>query len=103
MKKLFNQDNLLAGTVIGVIAPWICFGILYLLNMLFRDVILKMPVLITTSTLLLISIVVDVFIMRQYMVKYKYEKTGKGLLVITFVYVIAYFVYEYLVKGYLIA
>ena len=98
MKKLFNQDNFILGIVMGVIAPWITLGILYLLNNLFRDIILKIPTLIQLSTLELIAIVVNVILMRQYMVKLKYDKTGRGLLFVTFVYIIAYAVNEFVIK-----
>jgi hypothetical protein len=98
MRKLFRQDKFILGIVIGVIAPWITLGILYSLNILFRDIILKVPNLIQLSTLELIAIVVNVIMMRQYMVKLKYDKTGRGLLFITFIYIIAYAVHEFVIK-----
>ena len=82
----------------GAISPWISLGILYLLNMLFRDIILKVPTLVQMSTLELIAIVVNVIMMRQYMVKLKYDKTGRGLLFVTFIYIIAYAVNEFVIK-----
>jgi hypothetical protein len=100
MKKLFNQDNFILGVVIGIIAPWILFGILYLLNILFGEIIFKVPSppLLKTSTLQLIAIVVNVFVMRQYLVKLKFDKTGRGLLIVTFVYILVYFIFDYLIK-----
>ncbi len=98
MKKLFRQDNFILGIVMGAISPWISLGILYLLNMLFRDIILKVPTLVQMSTLELIAIVVNVIMMRQYMVKLKYDKTGRGLLFVTFIYIIAYAVNEFVIK-----
>jgi hypothetical protein len=100
MKKLLNRDNFILGVAIGAIAPWILFGILYLLNILLGQVIIKVPnpPLVSTSTLELIAIVVNVMLMRRYMVRLKYDKTGRGLLIMTFVYIIAYFVNDYLIK-----
>ena len=95
MKKIFNQDNFILGIAMGTIIPWVSFGIIYLINLFIRDVILNMPILITTSTLYLIAIVANVFVMRHYLVKLKYDKTGRGLLIMTFIYIIAYFAKEF--------
>ncbi len=82
----------------GAVAPWILFVILYYLNILLGNLILHVPYLLRSTTLQLIAIVVNVFMMRQYMVKYKFDKTGRGILLLTFIYILAYFVNDYLIK-----
>ena len=86
------------GIIIGAIAPWIFFAVLYYLNILLGNLILNVPYLLRSTTLQLIAIVVNVFMMRQYMVKYKFDKTGRGILLLTFIYILAYFVNDYLIK-----
>jgi hypothetical protein len=98
MKKIFKQDNLLLGVILGAVCPWILFAILYYLNILLGNLFLHVPFFLKTSTLQLIAIVVNVFIMRQYLVKLKYDKTGRGVLLLTFVYILAYFVKEFIVN-----
>jgi hypothetical protein len=98
MKKIFDRDSFLFGIIVGAIAPWILFGILYGLNILLGELFLKIPFLLCTSTLQLIAIVVNVMLLRQYMVKRKYDKTGRGILLLTFIYIIAYFVNDFLIK-----
>lgn len=81
----------------GIVAPWILLGIIYCLDYLLR-IILNMPILISSSTMQLIAIVMNVLALRYYLSSLKYEKTGKGILVITFLYIIAFFANEYLFK-----
>ena len=97
MKKFFKRDNFIFGVIIGAISPWILYGIIFCLDLFLRQ-LFHMYILLTTSTMQLVAIVVNVFMMRQYMVKLKYDKTGRGLLLLTFVYIIAYFVNEFLIK-----
>jgi hypothetical protein len=97
MKKIFKQDNLLLGIILGAVTPWILYGIIYYIDMLVRK-IFHMYLLLSPSTMQLVSIVVNVFVMRYYLVKLKFDKTGKGVLLLTFIYILAYFAHEFLVK-----
>lgn len=97
MKKLLKRDNFLLGIIIGIIAPWIPFGILYSV-IYFISTFYGGVHFVTTSTLQLLAIVINVLIMRYYLVKLKFDKTGKGLLLVTFMYILAYFVNDYLIK-----
>ena len=97
IKKILKQDSFILGLIIGIIAPWILFGILYYLSIFLGNLVLKVPYFISSSTMQLLAIVVNVFAIRYYMVRLKFEKTGKGFLVITFIYIIAFFAHEYLV------
>jgi hypothetical protein len=97
IKKLFKQNSFILGLVIGLIIPWVMLGIIYGIDYLLR-IILKMPILIGSSTMQLIGIVGGVLTMRYYMINMKYDKTGKGILVTTFIYIIIFFVNEYILK-----
>ena len=97
MKKFFNRDSFVFGLIVGAILPCILYGIIFSIDFFVRR-IFQMYVMITPSTMQLVSIVVNVLIMRQYLVKLKFEKTGNGVLLITFAYIIAYFAKEFLMK-----
>lgn len=97
MRNFFNKDNFIFGIAIGAIAPFIFFGIIYGIDYLLRQILNK-PVLISFSTMQLVAIVVNVLLMRKYLVKNKYDKTGRGLLLMSFVYILAYFINDYLIK-----
>jgi hypothetical protein len=96
IKKIFKQDSLLLGLITGIIAPWVLFAVLYYLFEWIGMLFLHIPYFLRTSTIELLSIVVNVFAMRYYMVKLRFEKTGKGFLIITFIYILAFFAHEYL-------
>ncbi|MGD0711213.1 MAG: hypothetical protein ABR968_08510 [Bacteroidales bacterium] len=98
MNKFFNRDNFIFGLILGAAAPWILFGVLYSLNRWISNMVHHEQAIIQTSTLQLIAIVVNVFMIRQYLGKLKYDKTGRGVLLCTFAYILAYFVNEYLIK-----
>ena len=98
MKKIFKRDNLLFGLLFGAVVPCILFGLLYALNRWVSNLFHHEQTIIQTSTLQLIAIVVNVLMIRQYLSKWKYDKTGKGVLLVTFVYIIAFFAKEYLLK-----
>jgi hypothetical protein len=98
MMKLLKRDNLLFGVIFSAVVPWIIFGLLYALNRWISDMAHHEQAIIQTSTLQLIAIVVNVLMIRQYLSKWKYDKTGKGVLLVTFVYIIAFFAKEYLLK-----
>jgi hypothetical protein len=96
MKNILKQDNFILGIIIGTITPWIPFGILYLIIYIIST--FYGVFFVTPSTLQLLSIVINVFIMRYYLVTLKFDKTGRGVLFVTFIYIIAYFVNDYLIK-----
>ncbi|MFH0866285.1 MAG: hypothetical protein V1904_08820 [Bacteroidota bacterium] len=98
IKKILKQDSFILGLITGIIAPWILLGILYCLSLFLGNLMLGIPYLLSSSTMQLLAIVVNVFAIRYYMIKLKYEKTGKGFLVITFIYIIAFFANEYILK-----
>jgi hypothetical protein len=97
MKNFFNKDNFLFGIAIGAITPLIFLGIIYCLDYALRLMLTK-DVLISSSTMQLVAIVANVLLMRNYLVKKKYDKTGRGLLLMSFVYILAYFINDYLIK-----
>ncbi|MEJ2594266.1 MAG: hypothetical protein P8100_03870 [bacterium] len=89
--KLLNQDNYLLGIAIGLALPVIFYALLYLLDMgvvaAFGQHMLRKQ-----EYLLLLSIAINLFPIKYYFVNLQFDKTGRGVLVITFVKTLLYFV-----------
>lgn len=91
MKKWFKRDSTVLGLLLGLILPVLLFlvirGGLHLLEMATAQVYLKF------HYALLLSTTINLLTLRYYLVDLKFEKTGRGILGVTFVYIILYFVF----------
>jgi len=88
---MFNRNSMWFGILIGTLMPLMVYGLLYggiLLYLRISGAVLNFD----ESLLQLVSPVINLFFIRYYFVNKKYDETGRGLLLVTFVYVIAYFV-----------
>jgi hypothetical protein len=87
--KILHKDTILLGTALGLLVPLISFGILYAISTLFapegKDYLIKI------STVVLVSVFVNLFTLRYYLLKLKFDRTGRGILLVTFILAIAYF------------
>jgi len=75
---------MLLGFIIGAILPLIVYVIIYYINKNTGEVL-------KNTTLQLISIVLNVFVFRHYLIKERFELTGRGVLISTFVYALITF------------
>jgi len=87
---MLKKDTYLLGVLMAIFLPVMFYGFLFLINLLILS-IFDLNFIIKQSTLQLISIFINLFPMRYYFVKLKYEKTGRGILLITFMYLVFYF------------
>lgn len=92
MGSYFKRDSYHLGGAIGLILPAVA---LVILAALFRFVehIAGTPFAFEKKHLFLLSIMVNLFPLRIYLVRFKYDKTGRGILAITFLYVLAFFLF----------
>jgi hypothetical protein len=92
MEKL-RRDSIWLGLIIGTLFPGILFGIIFFLSNYFapegKDYIIKLP------TLILLSIFPNLFTLRYYLVKLKFDRTGRGILLVTFIFAIIYFIFYF--------
>lgn len=88
---MFNRNSLLFGVLIGILMPLMVYGLLYGGLLLYQQLSGTIPNFDETL-LQLASPVINLFFIRYYFVTKKYDDTGRGLLLVTFIYVIAYFV-----------
>lgn len=89
IRRFFQQDNLLFGVILGIIVPAIVLGILYVIIIIpFSNA--NGPI-IKPSTLQLLAIFTNLATMRYYLLKLKFDYTGRGILLATMILAIVYF------------
>ena len=88
---MLKRDSIIFGLLIGILVPVLTYAILYFgLELIER--IFAMDWLNERPAIKLISIAVNLLLIRYYFVKLKYEQTGRGILIITIAFVILYFI-----------
>jgi membrane protein YdbS with pleckstrin-like domain len=95
MFKFLKKDSFWLGLAVGTLLPLIVTVILYFVVISFPNSETGMQVL-RTSTVFILGIVPNALLLRYYLVNLKADKTGRGILLVTFVFAIIYFVYYYL-------
>lgn len=89
--NFLRKDTYAMGVILGLLIPAVLFGILFAgLAILVKanpDMLVNNPSLYKTIVpkLILISIIPSLFLLRHYLLKLKYDKTGRGLVISTFV------------------
>ncbi len=87
-----NRDSFPFGVILGAVTPALFLGVLFLINFLIEKWIVY-GTFIKFNTLILVSITLDLIIMRYYFVKLKFDKTGRGILLVTFIYMMSFFIF----------
>lgn len=101
MLDKLRKDSFGLGAAMGVIIPAVLFGILMgilvLLVHLKPDMLFNNPNLykILIPKILLVSMIPSVFILRYYLLKLKYDKTGRGIVAATFVLGIVFVIIQF--------
>ncbi|MBI9035279.1 MAG: hypothetical protein JEZ03_12480 [Bacteroidales bacterium] len=89
MNKLKTNSYTL-GVVLGVVLPILLFGLLFGVNQILSKS-QGLGDILMINQMLLLSVIINLISLRYYFVNLKFEKTGTGILVITFLYIISYF------------
>lgn len=101
MLDKLRKDSFVLGTAMGVVIPAVLFGILMGILVLLvhfkPDMLFNNPNLykILIPKILLVSMIPSVFILRYYLLKLKYDKTGRGLVAATFFLGIVFVVIQF--------
>ncbi|MBQ9509218.1 MAG: hypothetical protein IJR53_07375 [Bacteroidales bacterium] len=90
-----RRDSLPMGLFIGFICPAIFFGFLYAVITLVQHQTGALQMDRMVQKLILLSVVPNVLILRYYLVKLKYDLTGRGILLVTFVIAMLFAVLEF--------
>ena len=92
IRRFFQRDNMVFGILIGAVLPAMIYGILYLVfTKIFTGPDNSGQPLIKTSTIHLISIFTNLATLRYYLLRLKFDYTGRGILLSTMIYAIIYF------------
>ena len=88
--KYLKRDSFLLGIILGIVFPAIIYGILHLLNVSFPNPSSKVPFL-KESTVQILGIAVNALLLRYYLINLKSDKTGRGIMLVTFILAILFF------------
>jgi hypothetical protein len=88
---MFKRNSMWFGILIGMLLPLIVYGLLFVAVAIYKR-ISGSPAGFDEAMLQLISPVINLFLIRYYFVTKKYDDSGRGVLLVTFVFVIAFFV-----------
>jgi len=89
--KMLNRDHYFLGIAIGIILPLVFYLLLWLMDMAVVAWLGK-HMLREEEYLLLLSIAVNLFPIKYYFVNLQFDKTGRGILLMTFLETMLYFI-----------
>ena len=92
LKKWLNKDEYSLGVILGLILPVPAAFIFILLLRLFQNY-LHIFERVRDMDMLLLGLAVNLIVMRYYLTKRKFDKTGKGLLVLTVALIISFLIF----------
>lgn len=87
---MIKKDHYIFGLAVGIIVPILLFGFILLMNY-FLILIDVAKFYLDLQTQILISLFGNLLPIRYYFVNLKMDKTGRGVLLITFVLILAFF------------
>ncbi len=90
---MLKKDSWWLGAIIGVFLPAVIFGLIYLvITIVGLDIgETKSTKYLEISNIMLLSIIINLFPFRYYMVNHKFDKTGRAILVATVIYIAVFF------------
>lgn len=94
MFNFIKKDSFWLGLALGIILPAVCFGILFFLNVTFINHETQKSIFRLT-TVIIISIIPNALTLRYYLVTLKADKTGRGILFVTFIFAIIFMIFYY--------
>jgi hypothetical protein len=90
---MLKRDNIGFGILIGSLLPLAFYGILLAISQLVRPgTVMAKP--FETSHMMLISLIVNVLPIRLYFVSWKMDRTGRGVLLMTFLLMAGFFIFN---------
>jgi RsiW-degrading membrane proteinase PrsW (M82 family) len=89
-----RQDSFWMGLLLGAIIPALIFGLMELI-IFFLPQQIRDGNVFTLQRLILISIIPNLLLLRYYLLKLKYDLTGRGILAITFVIGIIFVIIQF--------
>lgn len=97
MFRFLKRDNTLLGILVGIVVPSLVFALAYGINLIAMNALDK-ETGVPIYTLFIVAIFSNMFLIRYYLVRMKYDNTGRGMLLVTFIAAIVFFFF-YLKSG----
>ena len=95
IREQLRRDNIWMGILLGIVIPAALFGILTGIVCIIEHYTESIE-LVTSQKILLLSVVPNLFLLRHYLLKLKYDLTGRGILTSTFLVAILFAILEFL-------
>ena len=92
LKKWLNKDEYSLGVILGLIIPVPVAFIFLVLLRVFQNY-MHTFVRVRDMDMLLLGLAVNLIVMRYYLTKRKFDKTGKGLLILTVAMIVAFLIF----------
>jgi hypothetical protein len=89
MREFFKRDNIWLGIVMALVLPVIFYFLIKLISGFFSTNPL------TESTIQLLALAINLLPFRYYLIRLKADKTGRGILLVTFVLALVYFYFNW--------
>jgi hypothetical protein len=91
--QFLKKDNFILGAALGLLIPGVIFGLILLINYILLQAGM-VHVYLDRKIHVLISLTGNLLPIRYYFVSLKYDKTGRGVLLITFILFMLFFVFK---------
>ena len=89
---MLKKDNIAFGALVGLVLPALFYGLLSLIALLVETgTVWTRP--FETDRMPLLALIINVIPLRLYFVTYKFEKSGRGVLLVTFLLMVIYFLF----------
>jgi hypothetical protein len=92
LKKWLNKDEYSLGVILGLIIPVPVAFIFLILLRIFQNYLHAFTT-VRDMDMLLLGLAANLVVMRYYLTKRKFDKTGKGLLILTVALIIAFLIF----------
>jgi hypothetical protein len=89
---MLKKDNTAFGALIGLVMPLLFFGLLlFISKMVETGTMWTSP--LEPDRMMLLALAINLVPLRIYFVNLKFDKTGRGILLVTFLLMVCYFIY----------
>jgi len=92
LKKWLNNDKISLGIILGLIIP-LPAGLLFLALLRLFQTFLHAFTTVRDMDIMLLGLAINLLVMRYYLVKLKFEKTGKSLMVLTVILILMFLIF----------
>lgn len=90
---MFKKDHYVFGLGMGILIPIVFFGLIYGMNYLLM-IIGVAKYYLDLQTHIFIALFGNLLPMRYYFVNLTYDKTGRGILIVTFSVILLFFAFK---------